>query len=197
MPDYSKGKIYMLEPTIEYNKGDIYYGSTIQPLHKRLYEHKKSFKRNEPINSKLLFEKYGIENVKIILIKQHPCNSKKELEAEEATYIRNNTCVNRNIPCRSPKEYREANKEKLQEYFKNYNTINSDKKKEYLKIYNESNKEKLQEKKKEYRAKNKSMINAKVKCECGCLIVKRNLRQHRGFKRHSELLKNLELLVHK
>ena len=28
MPEYSKGMIYMLEPTIEQNKGDIYYGST-------------------------------------------------------------------------------------------------------------------------------------------------------------------------
>jgi hypothetical protein len=35
MPDYSKGVIYMLEPTIEYEEGDIYYGSTTQTLHKR------------------------------------------------------------------------------------------------------------------------------------------------------------------
>ena len=68
MPNYSNGVIYMLEPTIEYDEGDIYYGSTIQPLYKRLHEHKKSFRYNKPINSKLLFEKYVLENVKIIFV---------------------------------------------------------------------------------------------------------------------------------
>jgi len=104
MPDYTKGMIYMLEPTIDYDEGDIYYGSTTQPLHKRFYEHKKLFRLNYNGKSKILFEKYGFENVKIILIKLYPCEGKNELESGEATYIRNNKCVNRNIPGRSQKK---------------------------------------------------------------------------------------------
>ena len=71
------------------------------------------------------------------MIKQHPCDSKKELEAEKATNFRNNKYGNRNIPCRSQKEYREINKEKLQEYFKNYNTINRKKNKPSIYIMNQ------------------------------------------------------------
>jgi hypothetical protein len=128
MPDYSKGTIYMLEPTFEYEEGDIYYGSTTQPLHKRFHEHKQIFINNKSGKSKILFEKYGIENVKITLIKNYPCKNKKELEAEEAKYIRNNKCVNRNIPNRSQKERCEANKDKLKTYFKDYYEINKEKK---------------------------------------------------------------------
>ena len=52
MPDYSKGMIYMLEPTIHYEECDIYYGSTTQPLHKRFYEHKHIFDYDKPGKSK-------------------------------------------------------------------------------------------------------------------------------------------------
>ena len=99
MTDYSKGMIYMLEPTLKYEEGYIYYGSTTQPLHKRLFQHKSDYTNtcDRPCNSKLIFQKYGIENVKIILIKYYPCNNKNELEAQEATYIRKIKCVNRII----------------------------------------------------------------------------------------------------
>ena len=98
-------------------------------LHKRLFQHKSDYTNTcvRPCNSKLIFQKYGMENVKIILIKYYSCKSKKELEAEEATYIRNNKCVNRIIPGRSQKEYRETNIEKIQEYRED----NKDKKQEY------------------------------------------------------------------
>jgi hypothetical protein len=176
MTDYSKGMIYMLEPTLEYEEGYIYYGSTTQPLHKRLFQHKHIFNHNKPGNSKLIFQKYGIENVKIILIKYYPCNNKNELEAQEATYIRNNKCVNRIIPGRSKQEYRETNKEKIQEY----RDDNKDKKQEYDKKYRKTNIEKRKEKKRE-----------RINCECGCEIVKQNLNQHRTSKKHINLMKNI------
>lgn len=132
MPDYKKGAIYMLEPSIEYDEGDVYYGSTTQLLHKRLYEHKKNYKYNRGCKSKILIEKYGIENIKIILIKYHPCENKTELEAEEAKYIRENKCVNLCEPGRGSKE--------------------------------------------------------KVKCECGCVIVRRTLKRHQKLEKHINLI---------
>ncbi len=38
--DYANGKIYMLEPTCEYEEGDIYYGSCATALHRRFSQHK-------------------------------------------------------------------------------------------------------------------------------------------------------------
>ena len=137
MPDYSKGMIYMLESTIDYEEGDIYYGSTTQPLHKRLFQHKQVFNNDKPGKSKILFEKYGIENVKVILIENYPCNIKKELEAKEATYIRNNKCVKRVIPDRSKNEYmngyRETNRDTIHEKMKEYNEHNKETIREYKK----------------------------------------------------------------
>ena len=228
MPDYSKGTIYMLEPTIEYEEGDIYYGSTTQPLYKRFYGHKKDFKYNNGVKSKVLFEKYGIENIKIILIKSYSCENKKELEAEEAKYIRENKCVNMCIPGRSKKEYdkvnREQNKQKMseydkkyyennkekikenaknyyennmhkkKEYDKEYRKINIEKKKEYDKKYNENNKQKRAEYFKLYREANKEKLKEKIKCECGCEVVKTRLKEHQKRKKHNKLMNELKFL---
>jgi len=166
----------MIEPKCEYEEGDIYYGSTIQPLSKRLGQHRERYKKNIcDCKSSFLFEKYG--EVKIVLIKLFPCNSKKELEAEEAKYIRENKCVNKYIPIRTSKEYYKDNQEKFKEYYKdkyeknkeiikekyeknkekykeNYEK-NKEKIKEYHKEYYEKNKEKIVEQKKEYYEKNK------------------------------------------
>ena len=38
--DYKNGKIYMIEPTCEYDEGDVYYGHTTSTLVKRLSQHK-------------------------------------------------------------------------------------------------------------------------------------------------------------
>ena len=108
MPDYSNGAIYKLEPTIYYDKGDVYYGSTTQALYIRFHGHKTRFRKNskDKCKSSVLFEKYGIENMKIVLIKYVCCDTKKELEEEESMYIRNNKCINTVIPNRTRKEYK-------------------------------------------------------------------------------------------
>ena len=237
MPDYKKAVIYMLEPSIQYDEGDIYYGSTTQPLYKRFFEHKSYFRCDKPGKSKILFEKYGIENVKIILIKYFSCENKQELEAEEAKHIRENKCVNAYIPGRSNKEWRETNKEILKEKNKIYNENNKEKIKEDKKIYYGKNKEKFNEtskkyrecnketlkelnkkwreenkehytqkckdyrdknrdlrniKAKEYRERNRVTINKKnkikIKCECGCEVVKTYLKIHQKSKKHTDLI---------
>jgi len=169
MIDYSKGKIYMLEPATSYEEGEIYYGSTTQPLFKRLNQHKKF-----DCKSKILFEKYGIESIKIILIKNFSCNNKEELHAEEAKFIRENKCVNLRIPRRTRKEYQEDNKENIKVSKKNYNEANKekikeyyekikDKVKEYQEVYYQTNKDKIKEINKKYREKNKEEISKQKK----------------------------------
>ena len=93
MPDYSNSKIYMIEPTCDYEEGDVYIGSTVRPLSERMSKHRSN---KQKCNSKLLFLKYGIENCKIILIEEYPCETKEQLLKKEGEHIRNKKCVNKN-----------------------------------------------------------------------------------------------------
>ena len=100
---YSRGKIYKL---IDNTNGNIYIGSTIRDLNKRLNEHRRPCRN---ISREII--KNG--DYKIELIKNYPCNNKFELEEEEAKYIRENKCINITIPHRTKKEWTETTKEKL------------------------------------------------------------------------------------
>jgi hypothetical protein len=51
-------------------------------------------------------------------------------------------------------------------------------------MYRKENKHKLHKQMKEYRIANKAKINAKVKCECGCEVMKRNLNEHQSTKKN-------------
>ncbi len=147
MPDYQKGKIYKL---VGYGK--TYYGSTTQPL----CERKAGHKRRLDCMSKELF-KLG-DDIDIVLVESYPCNNKEELHQRERYYIENNECINKVIPTRTDKEYRENNKDKIKENKKKYNKVNKDKIKEKCKEYYENNKEQINEKNKEYRKNNKDKI---------------------------------------
>ena len=63
------------------------------------------------------FEKYGIDNCRIVLVETYPCESKDELTSREAHYIRTVVCVNKVIPGRTDEQYYLDNKEKYQEYY--------------------------------------------------------------------------------
>jgi len=171
--DYKNGKIYMLEPTCEYDEGDVYYGHTTSTLVKRLSEHKC---KSNPTSSKYLIEKYGRDNIKIVLMELYPCSCKDELKAVEAKYQRENKCVNKRIEGRTPKEYRQDNCEKISEYkkehhqanrekrleqYKEYNQVNRDKINEYKKEHYQNNREKILKQKKEYTQANRDKINAR------------------------------------
>ena len=173
--DYANGKIYMLEPTCEYEEGDVYFGSTASTLVKRLSQHKKPSNKSK---SKHLMDKYGRENIKIVLIKMFPCSCKAELSAEEGKYQRANKCVNKNVAGRTNKEYYEdnrvqiieqskdyyeANREKILEQHKEYRQNNCEKFAERDKDYYEANREQILEHKKEYQQANREKINARAR----------------------------------
>ncbi len=95
------------------------------------------------------------------------------------------TCINKRIECRTQKEYREDNKDKI---------------KEREKKYRENNKEKIKEKDKKYREGNKEQLNQydkergkiKVICLCGCEVIKTQLKRHQRTIKHNQLLKEKE-----
>jgi hypothetical protein len=145
--DYTNGKIYKIVCNIT---GDIYIGSTTQPLSKRIGGHRDSAKSAKCVKSKsiILGGDYAI-----ILIENYPCESKEELLKKERYYIENNICLNKQIPLRTDKEYRDDNKDKI----KDYREINKDKMKEY----NKKNRDKINKNRRELRAKNKELLITK------------------------------------
>jgi len=105
---YKNGKIYKI---VDNTNGNIYVGSTIQPLNIRLNQHRRPCRN---VSREII--KNG--DYKIELIKNFPCKSKYELEEEEKKYILENECINITIPHRTKAEWNEINKERLKDISK-------------------------------------------------------------------------------
>jgi len=164
--NYKNGKIYKIESHL----GDkIYIGSTTkQYLSQRLVHHRydykewQSGKRPRRVCSFILFDEYGIENCDIVLIESYPCDTKDELHAREAHYIRTMSCVNRVIPGRVQKEYKEDNVERI---------------KVRDKVYREANKER---------------IRMKIQCDCGSVYSYNDKSRHFKCNKHLIYLEALQ-----
>jgi hypothetical protein len=116
--NYKNGKIYKIEP-VNGEEGEIYIGSTTkQYLSQRMTAHRANYNRWK--NGKCykvmafdLFDKFGLDNCKIILLESCPCESKDQLHARESHHIRTLNCINKMVPGRTDKEYYHDNKEKI------------------------------------------------------------------------------------
>jgi ribosome-interacting GTPase 1 len=115
MSKYSTGKIYRVEPTCEHDEKDVYYGCTIQPLSQRFGCHVSNYRqwkydtsgKSRKITIYDLFDKYKIENCKIYLVEDYPCDRREQLVKREGEYIRSNKCVNKYASGRSKEEKEE------------------------------------------------------------------------------------------
>jgi hypothetical protein len=142
MNKYINGKIYKI---IDNTNGNIYIGSTIKTLKRRLECHICM----DCISKEII--KNG--DYKIELIEVYPCNNDEELRKREQYYIDNNKCINirnaytdmKEYKKKYDKEYKNNNKEYYKKYDKEYRINNKDKLKEYNKIYNDNNKDKRKE----------------------------------------------------
>lgn len=117
MVNYQNGKIYLLRSS---QTTDVYIGSTTKNyLSQRIAQHKSAYKRylNKTYGYMTSFELIKYDDVAIELIETFPCNSSDELHAREGHHIRNIQCINKIIPGRTPKEYREENSESIKEKF--------------------------------------------------------------------------------
>ncbi len=106
MNKYTNGKIYKI---IDNTNGNIYIGSTIRSLKRRLQLHIHDLKKKVYLTSSEII-KNG--NYKIELIENYSCNNDEELRKREQYYIDNNKCVNKK------KSY--SNRKEIKLYFKNY-----------------------------------------------------------------------------
>jgi hypothetical protein len=153
MSKYSESKIYKLTSS---QTDKVYIGSTIKSLDVRFSNHKAHYKSwlKSQINKITSSDLLQYDDVKIELIKEFPCETRKELEKEEGKLILENNCVNKYVVGRT--------------------------KKEYDKIYRHKNKEKY----KEYVEANKEKINEKFTCECGGKYIYYNKSRHFKTKKH-------------
>jgi len=157
--DYKNGKIYKLTSD---STNKIYIGSTCQLLCQRMNEHRIQYKRfqNGKCYKTTSYELIALGDAIITLIEDYPCERKEQLHARERYHIELNKdiCVNKCIPTRTDKEYREANKEHLSQISK-----------EYYK----TNKEQINQ-----------CRNKKIICQCGGRYSLSNKLPHERTKKH-------------
>lgn len=150
MPDYARGKIYKI------TSGElIYIGSTCEPtLAKRLAQHMTNYKRwkDGKRGNTTSFQLIDTGNYEITLVELCACGSKDELTARERHWVETTPCVNKIIPGRTPKEYKEHHKEDIKEYQKNFS-----------KKYRDDNKERIKEQKKKFREDHPEINKEKCK----------------------------------
>ena len=160
-----KGYIYKI---YDNTNGNVYYGSTKEKVSSRIakhrYDHKKYLEgKNHYVRS---FDILKNNDYSYSVIEEIDYENKWELHNKERFYIENNDCINKYIPNRTQKEWREDNKEIIAEKNKEWREDNKEKLKEYMKEWKENNKEIIAEKKKIYRENNKEILFEKRKIYC-------------------------------
>ena len=178
MPDYSKASIYKIVCNIT---GNIYIGSTCQPLHKRLSQHLIEFKSGKYLSSSEIIEN---GNYSIILVEQYPCQNRNQLLRKEREYIDTLECVNKQTPFVTVEEMKkrlkthyENNKEHIKKYKKEWCINNKEKLKEKSKEYRQINKEELSLKKKQYYEAHKEKIIQKDSKRVVCSICSQDMNR--------------------
>jgi hypothetical protein len=217
MERYKNGKIYKI---VDNTNGNVYIGSTCEPtLAHRLAKHRGHYREYLKGGNRYITSFKILENndYSIVLLEEFPCETKDQLLARERFYIENNGCINKKIPTRTQKEwrednknyqkeYKEQNKDKIKNYLKEYREQNKDKitnqKKEWrddnkdkIKKYREQNKDKITNQKKEYREQNKEYINKKFSCECGGCYTNVNKAKHLKSIKHQNYLNDKNKLT--
>lgn len=170
------GRIYKI---ISGQGNECYVGSTFDELNYRFRGHKRKY--NEWKNGKRtlttsfhLFEKYGMDNCKCILIKEYDVIDRKHLNIYEGLWIRKleKNVVNKIFPFCILKLTEKMNH----------------------KNYTEKNREKINEKRRKKYEKNKDEINMKssekINCDCGSIIRRGSKSRHKKTKKHQNWLNN-------
>ena len=140
--DYSKSVIYKIQSIHDDNL--LYIGSTTD-FTRRKSEHKKLCETNKSKVYEMIRENGGWDCFNMIVIKEFPCENKKELLIEEDCVMRELKSTLNNIRAYLSDEERPESK------------------RQYTKKYRATHKEQIFKSKKEYRAKHKEQIAKKKK----------------------------------
>lgn len=203
MVNYQRGKVYRLVCNVT---GKQYIGSTTTDLSKRKGEHVSYYKRYLDGTTNQVYTSFEIiesGDFDIILIEDYPCDNKEQLHARERHFIETMACVNKYVPTRSKKEYRDEHKEERKSYNQEYRIAKKEEIAKKKKEYRGRNKEEINAKQREYRVMNKEKAQesdrktyiknrekylayacTKVVCECGNRVSRANLPNHRRTRKH-------------
>ena len=143
--DSDKKEIFKIYKIIDNTNGNIYIGLTIRTLKERLNHHKHQL---DCVSRDII--KNG--DYKIELIEETTDKSR------ERYWIENTECINKVIPGRTGKEYRQDTKEQWAPYYQNYRDTHKEENLIYQRQYRIDNKEELSAQRKEYRNNNKEKI---------------------------------------
>jgi hypothetical protein len=191
--DYSKTLIYKLVKNDDFNNANIYIGSTTD-FTRRKTAHKTTCNNEKSKSYNLKKYQYirgngGWDNWIMVEIEKHPCNDGNEARAREE-YWRSHF----NAQLNSVRAF--ITDEQKKEEMKEYNEQHKDKILEQKKEYYETHKSKIIEQVKERYEANKEKIleyhKTKVACECGCIVRKGGLAEHRQSQKHLLLTKQIK-----
>ena len=211
--DYSKTTIYK----IQHKEIDelLYVGSTTdftrrKAEHKRLCNNANSKHHNLKVYQ-MMRDNGGFDCFNIIVIKDFPCNTKQEALIEEDRCMREmKVSMNSKKAYTTPEErreylkmYREVNIKKMKQYYddnryriiervKQYRNEHREQIAERRQKNYEMNKSKILEENKQKYERNKEQIlerrKNKITCDCGCVIRRDGLSEHKRSKKHKNYL---------
>tara|TARA_R110001606_G_scaffold127039_2_gene261063 strand:- start:3326 stop:3925 length:600 start_codon:yes stop_codon:yes gene_type:complete len=167
---------------------DIYVGSTTN-FKKRVACHKRNCNNENGKGYNINLYKYirnndGWDNWNITVIEEYKCVNKLELHKRERYYLETlHATLNMSIPCQTKKEYRENNKNKIKQQQKEHYQKNKDKIKQATKKYQQTHK--LTREQKDRR---NEMARVKITCECGAVINRNSMTNHKKTNRHKSLI---------
>jgi len=170
MSDYSKAVIYII------TTGDDFYVGSAVDLERRETEHKSRIfnENNEGYNFKYckkIRENNGDWNIEIY--KHFPCNNQRELEQEEQRVMDE---LNPTLNKKKAYQTEENRKEYKKLWCRKRNATG------YAKNYYIENKEKISKK-----------LGEKITCECGCIIARSSVSNHRKTPKHIKLMAEINL----
>ncbi|GMF36664.1 unnamed protein product [Phytophthora lilii] len=174
-----------------------YVGSTLnKELKQRWKGHKDAYKNwlNDETNPKCsvypFFKQYGIDTLKMILVKEYEVIDRTHLEAYEQLWINKLTCINRNNTIQfkklSNKQYREDNRNRINAQKQNHYELNRLRLCEVAKAYRANNKEKVKETERN-RTRPEIYTLQKIKkhnCDCGGKYTHSNRAKHFKSDKH-------------
>ncbi len=175
--------IYRISHKLDYENNNVYIGSTID-LHKRKICHKSTCitETNKSYHSnpyEYIRANGGFDNFQFTILRVCDNVDKKELIKLEQSFIDvYEPTLNSQSASQTKKEYREKNKEKIQNQ---------------KKVYQQEHKEEIKEKKRLHHQEHREEISKRrcevIECECGKNSTHANIARHRKSKHHQEYLK--------
>jgi len=203
---YQNGKIYKVWSL---ETDEIYVGSTVDLLHKRMYKHRHDAKHGRTKMKIHQEMQRGEASFSIELIENYPCSNRDELHKREGYWIRElKASLNMRIAGRGDKEYYQEHREyklkrqnayrlahldEIAENSKVYRLKNSCRISQQRKEFREANKDRLRDVSRKYREQNKEKIQAhksesRICTVCGSTYTNCHKTRHERTQKHLQAL---------